>query len=97
CDLDGTAALFNVIDKTGDTIITHANVHARNPYDASTSDQDAPNEPVIATLEAFHKEEHKIIFCSGREDVYRGQTEKFLNKNVSFDYKLYMRQTGDHR
>lgn len=65
CDLDGTMALMN----------------GRNPYDASTCDQDLPNTPVIETIKLFNDVGYTIIFCSGREDKFREPTERFIGKH----------------
>lgn len=93
CDLDGTLSLLN----------------GRNPYDASTCDKDLPNYPVLETLKLYYDAEYQIIFCSGREDKYKEQTERFLETHfVTYfidlskepfkrDYKLFMRKTGDLR
>ena len=96
CDLDGTLALM------GD----------RDPYDASTCDQDLPNWPVIENVLAMHARGHKVIFMSGREDKYREQTRKFICRycrahytpeqnsmfsNGPIDYELHMRPSGDQR
>lgn len=68
CDLDGTLAL----------------IHNRSPYDASNCDiKDLPNVPVIETILAHYKQGRKIIFCSGREDKYRPETIRFIEKYVS--------------
>ncbi|HEU4754253.1 MAG TPA: AAA family ATPase, partial [Armatimonadota bacterium] len=61
CDLDGTLALL------GD----------RSPYDASTAEQDLPNEPVIRVLLATEAYEGARVFIvSGREERFRKQTER---------------------
>ena len=66
CDLDGTLAL----------------IHDRSPYDASNCDiKDLPNTPVIETIKAHHAQGRKIIFCSGREDKYRPETIRFIEKH----------------
>lgn len=65
CDLDGTLAL----------------IHGRSPYDASDCDiKDLPNWPVIHTILAHHAAGRQIIFCSGREDKYRPETIRFIEK-----------------
>lgn len=97
CDLDGTLSLFNAINKDGSINFEHTNTHARSPYDASKCDEDTLNEQVAIVLESLHTSGQKIIFCSGREDMYRPQTEKFLQKHFNMDYKLYMRKSGDMR
>lgn len=66
CDLDGTLAL----------------IHNRGPYDATDCDiKDLPNIPVIETIKAHYKEDRDIIFCSGREDKYRPETIRFIEKH----------------
>ena len=84
CDLDGTLALLN----------------GRDPYDASSCEQDAVNEPVLRTILTV-KTDH-VLFVSGREDKYRNQTIAFLNNKCGINFGsrfvgLYMRQSGDTR
>lgn len=96
CDLDGTMALMN----------------GRNPYDASTCDQDLPNIPVVETIKLFQQAGYNVIFCSGREDKYKEPTERFIQQYFSQEiydiglksfrpfscpYHLFMRKTGDQR
>lgn len=79
-DMDGTLSLLN----------------GRNPYDASTCEQDLPN-PQVVELYHLYKDKYKVILCSGREDKYREQTEKWLaNNNIEYAH-LYMRKTDDFR
>jgi predicted kinase len=94
CDLDGTLAII------GD----------RSPYDASECDvKDHPNVPVIETVMAMHAKGVKVVFMSGREDKYREQTVRFIEKYCAIisdkehvfaepiPYELYMRSTNDSR
>lgn len=83
CDLDGTLA-----------IIDH-----RNPYDASTCDEDELNVPVATLLRAMQAQEHKIIFMSGRDEKFREPTLRFFEKNIpDVAYEgLFMRKSGDVR
>ena len=93
CDLDGTLAL----------------IHDRSPYDASDCDiKDLPNTPVIETVLAHYHAGRKIIFCSGREDKFRPETIRFIEKHLLTDdpqtgevepigYQLFMRKTDDFR
>lgn len=94
CDLDGTLAL----------------IHGRSPYDASNCDvKDLPNWPVIETILAHYKMGRKIIFCSGREDKYRPETIRFIEKYClispvlssgpahPIQYQLFMRKSDDMR
>lgn len=80
CDLDGTLALLN----------------GRDPYDASSCENDGINIPVKEILDSF-KESRKIIFVSGREDKFLDQTLKFLDKAEFRQPLIYMRKSGDFR
>ena len=92
CDIDGTLSLKH---------------DGRTWYDASTSDLDNPNEPVLALLrfvqgfaQEYNMAEQKgcqIIFLSGRQEKDRKPTEKFLEKHMLDGYPLFMRTTDDFR
>lgn len=79
-DMDGTLALLN----------------GRNPFDASTCEQDLPNKPVLDTVLVW-QEKTQIIIISGRTDDCRFQTERWLEKHGVKYNALYMRKTGDYR
>ena len=80
CDLDGTLSLLN----------------GRDPYDASTCDEDKVCESVMGILYSLGRHIN-IILVSGREDKFRPQTLSFLSNNdIQFD-ELYMRKEGDLR
>ena len=83
CDLDGTLAL----------------IHGRSPYDASNCDlKDLPNTPVVNTVQLYHDAGYKIVFCSGREDKYKPETRRFIEKHLpNLQYELHMRKTDDFR
>jgi predicted kinase len=81
CDLDGTLALI------GD----------RDPYDASKSDEDGLNEAVASVLKLFALNGYKIILLSGREDIFREPTVRFLTKFAIPYHHLWMRRTKDFR
>lgn len=81
CDLDGTLAILN----------------GRNPYDASTCENDLLNENVADIVYTYAGGGCEIIITSGRSDKYREQTEKWLSR-YGVDYKmLLMRSHGDMR
>lgn len=91
CDLDGTLCLFR---------------HHRGPYDASRCDQDLPNVPVLTIVNTMYRNHgYELIFVSGREDKYREQTVRWLNKHVASPevlidingHLLFMRKTDDNR
>jgi len=76
CDLDGTLSLMN----------------GRDPYDASTCENDLLN-PVVAAL-LIGKD---VIFVSGREEKFRDKTIQFLKKYQVRGKAIFMRETGDFR
>ena len=80
-DLDGTISKLN----------------GRNPYDASTCENDLPNLPVIEYLKYHVREGTWIFIFSGREDKYREQTLKWFAKHNLPCPNLVMRETGDLR
>ena len=77
CDLDGTLCLMN----------------GRNPYDASTCENDLLNELVAEIIQSYTD----VLLVSGREDKYRPQTEAFLEKHGIKYTALWMRATDDKR
>jgi predicted kinase len=79
-DMDGTLSLLN----------------GRSPYDASTCDQDPPNQPVLDSVLMYQKS-IKVIIMSGRTDDCRVPTEKWLAKYGVTPEAVYMRATGDQR
>jgi len=81
-DNDGTISLLN----------------GRNPYDASTCDNDLPHEHVIECMKLYAAAGYKILFVSGREEKDRAPTERFYKKHFPhIEYQLLMRPTGDMR
>jgi polynucleotide kinase len=81
CDLDGTLSLLN----------------GRDPYDASLADEDLLNVPVARVLQMAKAQGYKVILLSGREQLYKKPTERFLSKHqIAYDL-LLMRTTNDYR
>ncbi len=81
-DIDGTVALMD----------------GRSPYDMTRVSQDRPNRAVITAVRAMHAFGHHIVFCSGRTDDSRADTERWLATHVGVPYQaLFMRKTGDTR
>jgi predicted kinase len=81
CDLDGTLAF----------------AENRNIYDASRSDEDKLNEAVAIVLKTFASIGYNILLVSGREEVYREPTIRFLEKFAIPFQQLWMRKTKDFR
>lgn len=73
----------------------------RDPFDASTCEQDTPDDNLVELIN-FYKEKYKIIFMTARPYDYKEPTLKFL-KNIGFDvendstFSLCMRGSGDFR
>jgi predicted kinase len=69
----------------------------RNPYDASTCESDGLNLPVANIVKTYKRLGHKILLVSGREDVYKAPTIRWLEKHdIPYD-RLIMRQKEDKR
>ncbi len=82
-DLDGTFAFL------GD----------RSPYDASSAEHDEVNEAVHFVYEAIRwgKPETVVLLVSGREDRWRAETERWLERHGVVADGLFMRRAGDRR
>jgi predicted kinase len=81
-DVDGTVALMN----------------GRSPYDMSRVGEDEPNAPVIAAVRAMHAAGHGVVYCSGRDDSCRAETQAWLDLHVGVpSLGLFMRAEGDAR
>jgi hypothetical protein len=82
-DLDGTFAFL------GD----------RSPYDASRAEHDEVNQAVHFVYEAIRrgKPETVVLLVSGREDRWRAETERWLERHGIIADDLFMRRAGDRR
>lgn len=87
CDIDGTLAIM------GD----------RSPYEWHNVGIDLVNEPVKKLLSVYWEfsamggECYSIILISGRDEVCRHETEKWLDRNeIKYD-ELFMRKQNDNR
>jgi hypothetical protein len=82
-DLDGTFAFL------GD----------RSPYDASKAEGDEINAAVHFVYEAIRhgKPETVVLIVSGREDRWRAETERWLDRHGITHDGLFMRRAGDRR
>jgi len=72
--------------------------NGRGPFDLDKCDTDLVNVPIKKIIEAYSG---RVIFMSGREDICREKTLKWLQTNVPVlrypEPLLYMRTTGDKR
>jgi predicted kinase len=81
-DIDGTVALMN----------------GRDPYDMERVGEDTPNDAVIAAVRAMHAAGNAVIYCTGRNEWCRAETEAWLDLYVGVPYEgLFMRADGDSR
>ncbi|MEV0720880.1 AAA family ATPase [Asanoa sp. NPDC050611] len=81
-DIDGTVALL------GD----------RHHLDLDRVIEDEPNLAVIAAVRAMHAAGYGVIYCTGREESARVDTEDWLAEHVGVPYlALHMRGYGDTR
>lgn len=92
-DLDGTLAL---IQKRREL----ANASGKFNWDVFfTPDNiklDEPNWPVIKSCQALRQAGYDIVIFSGRDDVTRAETEKWLSQYGVQYSKLVMRRHGDY-
>jgi predicted ABC-type ATPase len=81
-DIDGTVALMTT----------------RSPFDETRVHEDHPNPAVIGAVRAMAAAGYLIVFCSGRTDGCRAETERWLGEHVAVPYEaLHMRGAGDVR
>lgn len=82
CDIDGTLA----------------HMQDRSPYDWDKVGDDVVDKTIKEILRTFYStSEYDIILISGRDDVCKQITERWLDKNYIFYDGLYMRKHNDNR
>jgi predicted secreted acid phosphatase len=94
CDIDGTIANNN--HRQHWLKSKPSNWKAYN----ATMSEDLLIKPVATTIEFMRRgdNEVRVIYVSGREEVYRDVTEKWLNQySLLKANPLYMRPEGDYR
>ena len=81
-DIDGTVAVMG----------------ERSPYDWSRVGEDTPNQAVVDAVRAMHAAGNAIVFCTGRDESSRGETQAWLDLFIGVPYEgLFMRPDGDSR
>jgi hypothetical protein len=58
---------------------------------------DQPNEPVLATLQAYRRQGYTILLVTGRFEAYRDATVEWLMRHRLEWGALFMRADGDYR
>ncbi len=91
CDIDGTLAdcdhrRHHLTGEKKDWKSFNAAMH-----------MDQPKQDIVRVVETFLDADMQIVLCSGREAVYRDQTEKWLNEHGIPYHALYMRAEKDYR
>ena len=69
----------------------------RDPFNASTCEQDLLNEPIASIIKQYASKGHYIVLLSGRHDTYKPQTIKWLEKHAIPYDALLMRMASDYR
>lgn len=69
--------------------------NGRSPYDAAKCESDLLNSSLAVILRQFNN--GHIIFLSGREEIFREQTQRWLDKHGFGGLQLIMRPAGDKR
>ena len=79
---------------------TVAKMHNRGPHDYAKVSQDLPNGPVIRILETYVGSRYpdlSILFVSGRPELCREDTERWINQEIGLqaagEVRLFMRPT----
>lgn len=80
-DVDGTLALM------GD----------RSPYDTTRVGEDTANTVVADLAVTIRESGHELVVMSGRDEVCRPDTERWLEHNLGEYAELHMRAEGDRR
>ena len=81
-DIDGTVALMG----------------SRSPYDWGKVGADTKNRPVLAVVTALAAAGNKVVFLTGRDEVCRPETTKWLRQHTTFPFTgPFLRAAGDTR
>lgn len=81
CDIDGTLALH--VD--------------RSPYDTEKCETDLVNTPIRHLVNTYVANGETLIVVSGRDELYRPHTERWLTNNGINWHLLFMRPRADRR
>jgi|SRR5579859_418706 len=78
---------------------TLAKIGNRSPYSAANCDTvDTPISSTLETVKLYYQAGYKIIFCTGRMEVDREPTVRFIENCLpNVNYLLLMRTTNDQR
>lgn len=82
-----------------DIDMTLALLNGRDPYNASSADQDELNIHVADMVQCYqhHHPDHQTLLITGRPTSYKAPTEAFLTKHDIIYHQLFMRDPYDWR
>lgn len=94
CDLDGT--LYNAEERQKVHLLS-----GKKDFDGfhKAAKDDVPHLWCAHLIQAMKNHGFKILFTSGRDELYRAETENWLKKHLNWsleNYKLWMRPNGDY-
>ena len=92
-DLDGTLALIDARRKLAEKPNGKTNFDIL--FDPKLIKLDLPNTPIIECLLAHYWVGQRIIIMSGRSDITKEETIKWLDKHGVRYHNLIMRKNGD--
>jgi len=58
---------------------------------------DSPIDPICDLARILYSSGHQILFCTGRNENYRNDTQTWLNRHKIYGSALYMRGQEDRR
>jgi len=87
---------FAVIVDVDNTVTTY-DPAVRNIYEHEKAYDDPPNEDVCRLVRTIGGTGTPLIFCSGRFEMHRDVTERWLKRYDLRPTSLFMRADGDYR
>lgn len=103
CDIDGTIANFEKRAKKAGTAPSREDRPAFQAWldrvqNNKTLAKDEPISEVVNCVNALHESGYKIVFLTGRSDIFRNVTMRWLMQNTNITSPiLHMRTDGDWR
>lgn len=95
------AQYYPDIEKPGAILVdvdgTVAQMDGRGPHDYHLVKTDKPRDAVIRAVHAAYDAGINIVFVSGRPESCRADSAAWLRHEFPFPFRLFMRETGDHR
>lgn len=93
-DNDPSLPSIIIVDIDGTLALKHPD---RGIFDYSKVLMDLPNTPVIMTVRALRQMGARVVLMSGRNEVCRKDTERWIEDHVGYGIPMFMRKQGDYR